>query len=242
MTRLLPFIILSLVIRYLSLTTFTFAQEVTPVITSSPQVNPLSTSAWDDFLKNFIPGKFKIIPDTLQQVNCSNLPLDACNGIESTSVKKETDKSGGIKPQANDEGEKKKIVSDTAGQYTIASGVNTPVEVSNASTNMPDMFAGFINFFDQIFNKGNIEAQNFAGVALPQSAASNLFVQKSQNNFADLFQDKKNTAGIVNFDPNILGASDIKTNTVMEQSLPLRQCAQLPAGLCNRENKINFGQ
>lgn len=215
MTHRLPFLILLSVIclpaqvSYLLSAAPTFAQETTPVVTSNSTVNPQETgNAWDDFLKNLIPFQFKQIPDTLERVNCSNLPSEACTSMESTAVQTEKDKTLSVKPQANDEGEKEKIVSDTAGQYTIASGVNTPPEVSNASTNIAGMFAGIMNLFDQIFARGNREAQNFANVVLPQDGANNI--------------------------------SDARGNTAMDQALPLRQCAQLPAKLCDADNKLKI--
>lgn len=219
----LPFLFLLSVICYLFTAAPIFAQEVTPnvapIVTSNSTIYPqASETAWDNFLKNLIPDQFKQIPDTLHIVNCSNLPSEVCDSIKSTTVQTNANNQTNnntspniVRPQSANDVDKKNIVSDTAGLYTIASGINTPPEISHASTNIASMFAGIINFFDQIFHRGNKEAQNFAEVALPQNAIDN-------------------------------GVSDSKRNTSMEKALPLRQCGNLPAGLCDKDNNLHISQ
>lgn len=215
MTRFLPILVLSLVVSLSSLVTPTFAQEITPTIPPEQQTNlqPQGFS-WQDFTSLFIP-------ENLKQVNCAKLPLKACGGISNKT-------NTAVKPQAEGGGNQDTVV-NAAGQYTIASGVHTPPEVSNASTNIIlDFFAKIAKILD-IFNTGEKEAKNYAGTVLPAEVKDQNFAQGVQN-----------VSDFASENPTVLGAQ--AGQSAMDRALPLVQCRALPAGLCGADNKPNFLQ
>lgn len=167
MTRHLPFLILLAVSYYLLSVVPSFAQEITPEVTFSLQLNP-QANEWEKFISN-------LIPDTLKQINCSSLPLDACEGINPVK--------SSLKPQAGEEKkDNKESVKNAAGQYVIASGINTPSELSNASTNIILDFLGMIaSAIGNIFKRGEEGAINYAGTVLPEDVIKNSFNKTATN-------------------------------------------------------------
>lgn len=216
MTR-LPILCFLFFVFCLLFVTPSFAQEASPTITSPPQTQG---NAWENFKNMFIP-------DTLKNVNCAGLPLDACMEVKNINITGNTTNST-VKAQANSP-DNADTVSSGAFEYTVASGMHTPAEVSKASTSPLDVFAGILNLFDQIFNRGETEAKNYAGTSLPSDVTNQNFAQQqpADNSFASGNSD-------------VLGASD-QPNSAMDKALPLLQCASLPAGLCsgNRPNIIS---
>lgn len=214
MTRYLPVFVLLFIIYNLSFVIPVSAQEITPTITSSPQVNPQAASTWENFLKNLVPAQFKQIPDTLERVNCSNLPLEACSQISNKT-------NSTIKPQAKG-GENQDIVAKAAGQYTIASGTQYSSQVTNVSTNIIlDFFASIAKAIGSIFTKGEDEAQKYAGGKVPYDVAKQNFAQGAQS-----------ISGFASENLNVLGVQT--GQSAMEKSLPFVQCNELPPDLCPR--------
>lgn len=202
MTRRLSVSILLSVLCYLLFPGPSFAQEITPPITSSPQIKlQAQGNAWENFKNMFIP-------DTLKQANNANLPFAVGTNIGAGIT------GPAIKPQANNQPDNKDTVANAAGQYTIASGIHTPPEISHASTNIiQDFFASIANAISGIFDRGEKEAKNSVTI-LPQEVKDQVFTQTAVTPGQD--------------------------NTAMGKALPLNQCGVLPAGLCGSDNKPNF--
>lgn len=176
MTRYLPLVFLLSVSCFLLSAVPSFAQEVTPEITSFPQINPQAANAWESFIDT-------LIPKTLKDVNCSNLPLEACEGIKNANITSDESKSS-VKPQENSADNKQNVV-EGAYQYNVRSGIDLPQDVSHASTNINNVFEGIINFFQniaKIFDQGNEAADRSAKKDLPIEVGNTVINQKSAMN------------------------------------------------------------
>lgn len=176
MTRRLPIIILSLVISHLSFAGYVRAQEITSTNTTQTQINPQALgSDFEIFMKKLIPEQFQKIPDTLVDINRLHLPLEIGESIGNKA-------NSAVKPQAVEGGKNQDIVANAAGQYTIASGVNTPSVVSNASTNIiSDFFANLAEAIGNIFQRGEKGAQQYAGSVLPKDSVDQIFDKTATN-------------------------------------------------------------
>lgn len=202
MTRHLPFVILLFVLCYLLFVTPSYAQEISPTIAFSPQIQPQAQgNVWENFKNMFIP-------DTLKNVNCAGLPLSACMEVKNANTTGNTTNST-VKTQANSSDNTNTVI-EGAYQYDIRSGVSLPSDVGKSSTNINDVFGGIIDFLKnitQIFDQGSEKAQWSAEKDLPSN----------------------------------VGDQVIKKESAMNDSLPVSQCAGLPADLCSG-NKPNIVQ
>lgn len=166
MTRYLPIVFLLSVSCYLLSVPSAFAQEL----------NPQAGNAWDSFIDT-------LIPKTLKDVNCSMLPLKACEDITTENITSDESKSS-VKPQGNSADNKQNVI-EGAYQYNVRSGISLPSDVSKSSTNINNVFEGIINFFQniaKIFDRGNEAADRSARKDLPIEVGNTVINQKSAMN------------------------------------------------------------
>lgn len=176
MIRFLPIAIFLLSTFYFLSTTSVFAQGITPSITVAPKLAP-QANEWDNFISN-------LIPDILKQVNCGSLPQEVCQGISQVNTTPNKDsQGGGLKTQvAGEKTDKKDAAGNAAGQYVIASGIHTPPEVSQASTNIIfDIFAWITKTIGDLFKRGEDGADNYAKSALPDGTVNQVFDRSVTN-------------------------------------------------------------
>lgn len=190
--------------------------ELNVPISIPAQVSPTPASY-------FQTAKGKKVSDTLKKINQSFLPFGIDLKRASTYLGEAGSSSVLGDTTDNVTADESDPLADPAGRYAIGAAVQTPQQTPlSISSMIKNFFLGILGFF----GFGNKKAAEFAQIQLPQEAAGQKLAELSKDGRDKLAQ---------NFDSSTLGLTT--SNKAMEKAVGLRQCANLPLGVC--EGVIN---
>ncbi|MBI3379431.1 hypothetical protein HY029_01605 [Candidatus Gottesmanbacteria bacterium] len=212
MTRFLPVLFLLSIVFFLLIKPVN-AQEKVDTSNVSSGLNP--QGGFEDFLN-------KILSNRLDNINKASLPYEVSGDIAPV-----VDVGGNTKTVDTNKPDEK---TREAGGYTIAAATNLPWEVGKVSLSWTDILVGILDKGKLLLNIGNESAKNFAALTIPDinSAVNTVQTQKVNPVQNSIAQNTSNST-------NVLGSADDKNKNqekMMDISLPLVECANLPFVLC----------
>lgn len=214
------------------------AQEASP--TPTPATLAASANPIGDFINNLIAAiKGKKVDTTMQSINEAKLPSSA--RVIPVQQPKEEKNENGLEAtfQSQDNAPNTDPIYNAAGQYAVASWMQTPnAQKEKRSTNLADFFADILGNIKGIAERGDKKALEVADSQLPGGVAKEVLSQMIGGGRQNLAQGEPvkegsfaNTIGST----QVLGLTTAAGNqSVMPAVLSLLQCANLPFTLNNQ--------
>lgn len=208
MLRFLPILLMLFIFCFLIVKPVN-AQE--NVDTSNVSAGLTPQGGIEDFLN-------KILSNRLDNINKASLPFEVGESIVPAGVKKDDKQSL-----------KDDILKRISG-YTVTTGMSLPWEIHKVSLNLSDYLSGIVNSGKTLFGFGNEVAKEWAAETIPDidNVVNSVQTQKFNTEQNTIAQNTSNST-------NVLGSAETKTTNqdkMMDISLPLVECANLPFVLC----------